>query len=65
MKTLNFNKIKEEFVLLTYFHGQNFIEEIAEMDVPEEMKDGFKAILTEFLHDVVSVTESDLFKTQK
>jgi hypothetical protein len=63
MKTLNFQKIKKEFVLLTHFHGQEFFREIEEMHVPTEMKEGFKAIIREFLEDVTEVTETEaLFK---
>ena len=62
MKTLNFNKIKKEFVLLTHFHGQEFFREIEEMNVPEEMKEGFKTIIKDFLEDVTEVTETaDMF----
>ncbi len=38
MKTLNLAKLKNEFLMLTIFHGHNFNEQIDKMDIEEGIK---------------------------
>lgn len=59
MKTLKLNKLKEEFLMLTVFHGRKFCTDIDNMDIDESIKEGFHKLVNEFLRDLLEVSEFD------
>ena len=60
MKTLNLAKLKKEFLMLTAFHGHKFCDEIAVLEgVDENVKDGFRKLIRDFMEDLFSMAELD------
>jgi hypothetical protein len=59
MKTLNFKKIRDEFVMLTLFHGEKFKEKIDTMKVDDEIKNSFKRLINEFMSELFEISEFD------
>jgi hypothetical protein len=48
MKTLNFEKVRNEFIMLTLFHGEQFCEQISTIELDEETKNGFIKLVNGF-----------------
>ena len=59
MKTLNFTKLKEEFLMLTLFHGNKVLEDVGKMDIDPEIKKNLQKQVNEFLRDLFEVAEVD------
>jgi len=59
MKTLQLNKLKEEFLMLTVFHGHKFCDEIDKLNIDDSMKEGFHKLVNEFLKDLLDLAEFD------
>jgi hypothetical protein len=59
MKTLKLNKLKEEFLMLTVFHGQKFCAEIDKLNIDAHIKHGFHKMVNEFLTDLLELAEFD------
>lgn len=56
MKTLKFEKIRNEFIMLTLFHGEEFCSKLEAVNINKETKDGFQKLVQEFLHDLFELT---------
>jgi hypothetical protein len=59
MKTLNLTKLKDEFLMLTIFHGHKFIEDINKMNIDKEIKNNLKKQVNDFLRDLLELAELD------
>jgi hypothetical protein len=60
MKTLNMSKLKKEFLMLTAFHGHKFCDEVSNLEgVDDHVKDGFKKVVRDFMHDLFEMAEFD------
>lgn len=62
MKTLNLKKIKEEFIMLTIFHGQKFNEEIGRLQIDDEIKNNLSQLVGDFTKDLLELAEFDPHK---
>lgn len=56
MKTLKFEKIRNEFIMLTLFHGEEFCSKIESLSLDPETKQGFTKLINEFLRDLFELT---------
>jgi len=59
MKSLNLHKVRTEFIMLTLFHGQNFISKMDSLQVDSEIKLSMKKLVEDFLRDLIEVSEFD------
>jgi hypothetical protein len=56
MKTLNFEKVRNEFIMLTLFHGEQFCDQIKFLEIDKETKSGFIKLVNGFLNDLFELT---------
>ena len=42
MKSLNLGKIRNEFLMITAFHGSRVLDELEKLEVDEKSKEGFR-----------------------
>ena len=60
MKTLNLGKVKKEFLMLTAFHANKFCDELNQLEgVEENVKEGFRKVVREFMRDLFEMAEFD------
>jgi len=59
MKTLNLEKVRNEFLMLTLFHGERFCDEIDKLNLDTETKKGFQNLVQDFLKDLFDLAEFD------
>jgi len=57
MKSLNISKIRNEFLLLTVFHAEQFSKRIQQLEVEDEIKEGFIALVNDFLKDLLEMAD--------
>lgn len=60
MKALNISKIRKEFLLLTVFHAEQFSKRIQQLEVEDEIKEGFVALVNDFLKDLLEMADIKL-----
>jgi hypothetical protein len=57
MKSLNFKKLQQEFLMLTEFHYQRVSENLERIDIDQEIKESMLANLTSFKKDLYEMAE--------
>ena len=59
MRTFNLNKLKDEFLILTFYHGQMFLDLLKNLDLSSETKAEFETMIHKFLDELCELSGFD------